>query len=71
MERYKERGSENTFSGTGFHFTCEWWKIKDPADVANAFNNFFTITEKLCISTHRERDAISILKDLFPGNFPT
>jgi hypothetical protein len=46
-------------------------KLKDPADVANAFNNFSTtITEKLYISTHRERDAISVLKDSFSGNFP-
>jgi hypothetical protein len=47
-------------------------KLKDPTDVANSFNNFVTtITAKLRHSTHRERDAISILKDSFSGNFPS
>jgi len=48
MEHYKERDSENTFSATSSHLTHEWWKLKDPTDVANAFHNFLiTITEKL------------------------
>jgi hypothetical protein len=40
--------------------------------MANAFNNFFiTITEKLNIQQIEKGDAISILKDSFPGNFPS
>jgi uncharacterized protein (UPF0147 family) len=47
-------------------------KLKDPRNVASAFNNFFiTITEKLNIQQIEKRDAISILKDLFRGNFPS
>ena len=41
-------------------------KLKDPKDVANAFNNFFkTITEKLNIQQHR-KEMLSLL-----GNFPS
>jgi len=40
--------------------------------VANAFNNFFlTTSEKLNRYKPEKRDAISFLKDSFPGNFPT
>ena len=40
--------------------------------MANAFNNFFTtITEKLNIQQIQKGDAISILKDSFPGKFPS
>jgi hypothetical protein len=36
-------------------------KLKDPPDVANAFNNFFiTITEKLNIQQIEKGDATSI-----------
>jgi len=28
MEHYKETDMKSTFSGTGSHLTCEWWKIK-------------------------------------------
>jgi len=46
-------------------------KLKDPTDVANAFNTFFTtITEKLNIQQIVKGDTISILKDSLPGNFP-
>ena len=46
-------------------------KLKDPTDVANAFNNFFVIiSEKLNIQQIEEGNAISILKDSFLGNFP-
>jgi hypothetical protein len=46
--------------------------LKDPRNVAKAFNNLFvTITEKLNIQQIEEGDAISILKDSFPGNFPS
>jgi hypothetical protein len=39
-------------------------KLKDPTDVAKAFNNFFiTITEKLNIQQIVKGDAISIVKD--------
>ena len=45
-------------------------KLKDPTDVASAFSNFcITITEKLNIQQLEKGDAISILKDSFPGNF--
>jgi len=47
-------------------------KLKDPTDVANAFNNFFiTVTEKLSIQEIGKVYAILILKDSFPGNFPS
>jgi len=46
-------------------------KLKDPTDIANACKNFFlTITEKCNIQQIQKEDAISILKDLFLGNFP-
>ena len=45
-------------------------KLNDPTDVANAFNNFFiTITEKFNIQQVEKGDAMSLLKDSFPGNF--
>ena len=54
---------------TGSHLTYDE-KLKDPKNVANAFNNFFiTIAEKLNIQKIEKGDAISILKDLFPRNF--
>jgi len=47
-------------------------KLKDPTDMANAFNNFFiTITDKLNIQQIQQGDAISILKDSFPRNIPS
>jgi len=46
-------------------------KLKDPTVVANVFNNFFTITEKLNIQQIVKGDAISIVKDSLPGNFPS
>ena len=40
--------------------------------MANACNSFFiTITEKLNIQQVEEGDDTSILKDSFPGNFPS
>ena len=46
-------------------------KLEDPTNVANAFNNsFITIIEKLNIQQTEKGDAVSILKDSFPGNFP-
>jgi hypothetical protein len=42
MEYYKETDGESVFNGTYFHPK----KLKDPAEIAIAFNNFFiTITE--------------------------
>jgi hypothetical protein len=47
-------------------------KLKDSKNVANAFNNFFiTITEKSNIQQIEKGDAISILEDSSPGNFPS
>ena len=44
-------------------------KLKDLTTVANAFNNFFNmIIEKLNIKQTEKGDAVSILKDSFPGN---
>jgi len=46
-------------------------KLKDPTNVVNVFNNsFITITEKFNIQQIEKGDAVSILKDSFPGNFP-
>jgi hypothetical protein len=46
-------------------------KLKDITDVDNVFSNIFiTITEKLNIQQIQKGDAISILKDSFPGNPP-
>jgi hypothetical protein len=45
-------------------------RLKDPTNVANAFNNFFTtIIEKLIIQHIWTGDAIHILKDSFAGKF--
>jgi hypothetical protein len=39
-------------------------ELKDPTNVANAFNNFFiTVSEKLHIQQIGKGDAISVLKD--------
>ena len=47
-------------------------KLKDPTNMAKAFNNFIiTITEKLNIQQIQQGDAISILKDSFPRNIPS
>jgi hypothetical protein len=47
-------------------------KWKDPTNVTNTFNNYFiTITEKLNILQIEKGDAVSILKDTFPENFPS
>ena len=52
------------------HLTVNDEKLKDPTDVANGSNNFFIIfTEKLNIQQIEKGDAISILKDSFPGKF--
>jgi hypothetical protein len=46
-------------------------KLKDKTDVDNIFSNvFITITEKLNIQQIKKCDAISILKDSFPGTSP-
>jgi hypothetical protein len=64
VAHYNKRHRESTFSGTGSHLTGEWWKLKDPVNVANAFNNFFTtVTEKLNMKQTEKGDAISVLKD--------
>jgi hypothetical protein len=56
MEHYNERHRKSTFIGTGSHLTCEWWKLKDPVNMANAFSNFFTkITKKIKDATNKER----------------
>ena len=46
--------------------------LKDPRSVAKAFNNLFiTITEKLNTQQIEEGEVMLILKDSFPGNFPS
>jgi len=46
-------------------------KLKVPTTVANTFNNIFlTNSEKLNVHKFENGDAISFLKDPFPGNFP-
>jgi hypothetical protein len=45
--------------------------LKDPTDWVNASNNLFTtITENLNIQQIEKGDAVSILKDSFPGKSP-
>lgn len=41
--------------------------------MANAFNNFFSNNFRKIeqIRIWKKRDAVSFLKDSFPGNFPT
>ena len=47
-------------------------KLKDPSNDDNAFNNFFITTAgKYNIYRVEKGDAISILKDSFPGKFPS
>ena len=63
-----EWNRKSIFRVTGSHLTCVWWKIKDPR---SAFNNLsLTTTKKLNIQQIEKGDAISILKDSFPGNLP-
>lgn len=70
MEHYKERSRKTAFSAAGSHI--EWWKIKRSNTRGQCLNNFFvTITEILNIQQIKEGDAVSILQDSFPGNFPT
>jgi hypothetical protein len=46
-------------------------KLKNQTTVANTFNNFFlTTSEKLNIHKFEKGDAISFLKDSFPGAHP-
>jgi hypothetical protein len=46
-------------------------KLKDPTNVANAFNNFnIKITKKLNIQQTEKGDAVSILKIHFLETFP-
>jgi hypothetical protein len=72
MEYFKERDRKSTFTGTGSHLTVNDEKLKDPTNVASAFSNFFiTITEKLHIQQLEKGDAISVLRDPFPGNCPS
>jgi hypothetical protein len=62
-----------------FHFKPEWMpsvlthneKVKDPEKVADAFNSFFlTTAESSNLHQVGKEDAISFIKDSFPGNFP-
>jgi hypothetical protein len=47
-------------------------KLKDATNVANAFNNSpLTIIGKFNIQQITKEDVNSILKDSFPGNFPS
>jgi len=87
MEHYKERDRKSTFSGTGSHIQWNRFphsveqvptlivndkKLKDPTNVVNAFNNSLkTITEKLNIQQTEKGNAVSVLKDSFPENFPS
>ena len=72
-EHYKERDRESTYIHSVeqlLTLLVNDEKLKDLTNVAKAFNNFFiTITEKLNTQQTAKGDAISILKDSFPGNF--
>jgi hypothetical protein len=71
MEHYKETGKVHpTEEVPSLVVSNE--KLKDPKSMASAFNNFFlTVTEKLNVQKFEKGDAISLLKDSFPRNFPT
>jgi len=62
MEHYKERDRESTLSGKASHLTTNDEKFKDPIYIANAFNNLFTITERLNTQHVKKADAIPILR---------
>jgi len=48
MVHYKERDEESTVSGRRSNLTVNSEKLKDPTNVANAYNNFFiTNTENI------------------------
>ena len=56
MVHYKERDEESTVSGRRSNLTVNSEKLKDPTNVANAYNNFFiTNTENIKHRTNRER----------------
>ena len=61
MQHYTEinRNSTSTFSGTGCHLICEWWKTKGSDKCGqNDFNNFFiTINAKLNFQQIQKADA--------------
>jgi len=67
------RERKSTFSGTvSPPILVNDEKLEDPTNVANAFISFFIkITEHLNIQQMGKGDAISVLKDSFPGNFPS
>jgi translation initiation factor 1 (eIF-1/SUI1) len=67
MEHPKERDWKSSFSGALGNDK----QLKDPRNVAIAFNNLFiTIIEKFNIQQIEKGDAISILKDSFRGYIP-
>jgi hypothetical protein len=57
----KETGTVHSVEQVPSHLTVNDKKLRDPTNMANAFNNsFITITEKLKIE---KGNAVSILKD--------
>jgi hypothetical protein len=71
MDHYKEREKVHSVEKVPTLLMYDK-NLKDPTDVANALNNFFvTNTGKLNIQQLNKRDAVTILKDSFPGNFPS
>ena len=67
MVHPKERDWKSSFSGVLGNDK----KLKDSRSVAIAFNNLFiTVIEKFNIQQIEKGDAISVLKDSFPGYFP-
>ena len=69
MEQYKKREEVHSVEKVPTLLVNDE-NLKDQTDVANALNNFFiTNTEKPNIQQIEKGDALSILKDSFPGNF--
>ena len=69
MEHYKERDRKSTFAVVQIPTLLVIDEIlKDPTDVAKAFNNFFILVIKKSNTQQIEKgDALSILKDSFTG----
>ena len=72
MEHYKEGDRQIASNRTDPSLVMGNEKLKEPESLANAFNNYFlTVAEQLNVQKSEKGDAISLLKESFPGNFPS
>jgi hypothetical protein len=69
MEHNKKGEGKNTFEQMPSLLSNNE-KVKDPATVANAFNNFFLTTESLNLHQAGREDAVSFSKAAFRVKFP-